>query len=143
MWYVMQVYTGTEIEICRQCRNRVIKDNEDVFVMLAERMTKIQGEWSLIMSRLFPGYIFLETDKIQDFYERLGKVGQTAKILRTGEEITPLYPEEEEYLRAVGGDEHIVKYSKGYIEGDKLVVISGAMKNCRGTVKKIIRDWWS
>ncbi len=139
MWYVMQVHTGAEMEICGQCRSRVMEEGEDVFVMLAERMTKIRGEWSLTMSRLFPGYFFVETNRIRDFYERLGRIGQTARILRTGEEMTPLYPEEETYLRMVGGDDHVVRYSRGYIEGDRLMVISGAMKDCRGTVKKILR----
>ena len=53
--------------------------------------------------------------------------------------MTPLYPEEEEYLRIAGGDGHVVRYSEGYIEGDELVVTSGAMKDCRGTVKKVLR----
>ena len=77
MWYVMQVHTGAEMEICGQCRSRVMEEGEDVFVMLAERMTKIRGEWSLTMSRLFPGYFFVETNRIRDFYERLGRIGQT------------------------------------------------------------------
>lgn len=127
------------MEICRQCRHRVMEEDEDVFVMFAERMTKIRGEWSLTMSRLFPGYLFVKTDRIRDFYKRLGSIGQTAKILRTGEEMTPLYPEEEAYLKMAGGDEHIVRYSEGYIQGDELVAISGAVKDCRGKIKKILR----
>ena len=139
MWYVMQVYTGTETEICKQCRSRVMEEDEDVFVMLAERMTKIRGEWSLVMSRLFPGYIFVETEKIHDFYKRLGRSGQRAKILLTGEEMMPLYPEEEAYLKELGGKEHLVRYSEGYLEGEQLVVTSGAMMNYKGTVKKVLR----
>ncbi len=127
------------MEICRQCRHRVMEEDEDVFVMLAERMTKIRGEWSLTMSRLFPGYLFVKTDRIRDFYKRLRSIGQTAKILRTGEEMTPLYPEEEAYLKMAGGDEHIVRYSEGYIQGDELVAISGAVKDCGGKIKKILR----
>ena len=48
MWYVMQVYTGQEEKVCGQCRSRVMEKDEDVFVFLAQRMTKIQGEWTLI-----------------------------------------------------------------------------------------------
>lgn len=39
----------------------------------------------------------------------------------------------------VGKGDHVVRYSKGYIEGDRLVVTSGAMKDLRGTVKKVLR----
>ena len=61
------------------------------------------------------------------------------KLLRTGEEMTPIHPEEEAYLRMFGGDDHIVKYSKGYMEGEKLVVTSGAMQNYKGIVKRVLR----
>ena len=47
MWYVIQVYTGRELEIAQQCRDRVTEDGEDVFVPLAERWTKIHGETGL------------------------------------------------------------------------------------------------
>ena len=104
MWYVIQVYTGRELEIARQCRERVMIEGEDVFVPLAERWTKIRGERTLITSRLFPGYVFIETD-----------------------------------LRRLGGDGHVVKYSEGYMEGQKLVVTSGPLKDFEGKVKKILR----
>lgn len=139
MWYVMQIRTGTETEACMQCRQRVMEEGEEVFVMLAERMTKIRGEWFLTMGRLFPGYVFVETGDIRGFHERLGRAGQAARILRTGDEMTPLHPEEEGYLRAAGGEEHVVRYSQGYVKGDELVVTSGPLKDFRGTLKKILR----
>ena len=61
------------------------------------------------------------------------------KVLRTGDEMTPIQKEEEEYLRKLGGDEHVVRYSEGYIEGDKLVVTSGPLKDFEGNVKKVLR----
>lgn len=139
MWYVMQVYTGTETEVCQKCRRRVMEEDEDVFILLSERMTKTGGEWSLRMSRLFPGYVFVETDRIEEFHERLKEIGGMRKILRTGEDMTPLYPKEEEYLRMLGGEEHIVRYSQGYIEGEELTVTSGPMERWSGKVKKVLR----
>ena len=139
MWYVMQVLTGSETEVCEQCRKRIMQEREDVFVLLAERMTKIRGEWSLVTSRLFPGYVFIDTERIRDFYERLKNIDCMTKILRTGDEMTPIYREEEDYFRIIGGENHIVRYSQGYIEGDELVITSGAMKDCQGKVKKILR----
>ena len=139
MWYVIQVYTGRELEIAQQCRDRVAEEGEDVFVPLAERWTKIRGERTLITSRLFPGYVFIETDQIEDFYQRLNRIYAMTKVLRTGEEMTPIQKEEEAYLRRLSGDEHIVRYSEGYMEGDRLVVTSGPLKDFEGNVKKILR----
>lgn len=139
MWYVIQVYTGKEHEIAQQCRDRVMAEGEDVFVPVAERWTKVQGKRTMITSRLFPGYIFIETNNIEDFHDRLNRIYAMTKVLRTGEEMTPIQPEEEEYLRQLGGEEHVVKYSEGYLEGEKLVVTSGPLKDVKGKVKKILR----
>lgn len=139
MWYVMQVYTGQERKVCEQCKSQITEKEEDVFVFLAERMTKIGGVWTLITSRLFPGYVFVETGKIDDFFMRLKNMGAMTKMLCVGEEITPIYLEEEERLRLLGGEDHILKYSQGYMEGEKLTVTSGALKGYRGAVKKILR----
>lgn len=135
----MQVSTGTETEICRQWRSRIMEEDEDVFVFLAERMTKVHGEWSLVTARMFPGYVFVDTDRIQDFYDRMNHMKSRARILRMGEEMTPIYEAEEKHLKALGGTEHIVRYSQGYICGEELMVTSGAMRHCRGKVKKVLR----
>jgi len=70
-----------------------MEEDEDVFVFLAEKMTKIQGQWTLITSRLFPGYVFVETERITDFFMRLKRIDAMTKLLCTGEDITPIYPE--------------------------------------------------
>ena len=139
MWYVIQVYTGTEMEICEKCRTRIMEEDEDVFVPLAERMTKVRGKQTLVSSRLFPGYVFVETDRIEDFHIRLRQIKATAKVLKVGERIVPIYPEEEARLRRLCADAHVAKYSEGYIEGDTLVITDGALKDFEGKVKKILR----
>ncbi len=139
MWYVVQVYTGREEEIARQCRERVAKEGEEVFIPLAERMTKAGGERAVVKTKLFPGYVFIETDHVEDMYLRLKKIKAMTKLLKTGGEITPLYPEEEAYLKKLSGEGHVVRYSEGYLEGDRLVVTSGALKDYEGRIKKILR----
>ncbi len=139
MWYVIRVYTGTEMEICEKCRARIMEEGEDVFVPLAERMTKVRGERALVTSRLFPGYLFVETDRIEDFHVRLRQIEAMAKVLEAGERMVPIYPEEEARIRQLCGDAHVAKYSEGYIEGDTLVITSGALKDFEGKVRKILR----
>lgn len=141
MWYVIQVYTGREMEIAQKCRDRIMKEDEDVFVPLAERQTKIRGEWQNIRTKLFPGYVFIETGQIEDFHMRLRQIKAMTKILKTGETMTPLQEEEEAHLRrlGLGGSGHVLEYSEGYLEGDKLVVTSGALEGYEGRIKKILR----
>lgn len=139
MWYVIQVFTGREMEIAKQCRKRVAAEYENVFVLLAERQTKIRGQRKLIRTRLFPGYVFIETEAIEDFYKRLKRIPAMTKILKTGEYMTPLHRDEEAYLRQLGGEEHIVRYSEGYLEGENLIVTRGALAGYEGRIKKILR----
>ena len=136
---MIQVYTGQETEIAGQCRNRIIGENEDVFIPLVERMTKVRGEWVRVMTKLFPSYVFIETDSPGALYMRLKQIKAMTKLLKTGEEITPLYKEEEEYLKNLQDKEHVVRYSEGYMEGDRLVITSGALRGYEGKIKKLLR----
>lgn len=139
MWYVMQVYAGQEMDVAWQCRSLVAIDGEDVFVPLTERQTKLRGKWTLIQTKLFPGYVFIETAQIEDFFLRLKKIKAKAKVLGVDGDLTAISKDEEEYLTKLCGKDHIARYSEGYIEGDSLVVSSGALQGCEAKVKKILR----
>lgn len=139
MWYVMQVYTGHEAAVCRKCREEIVREEEEVFVPLAERMTKIKGEWVLTKNRLFPGYVFVETENIEDFHVRLKQLRVMTKVLTTGEYMTPLYAEEEAHLQRLLRDGYVAVYSEGIMEGNRIVVIEGALKGFEGRVKKVLR----
>lgn len=139
MWYVMQVYAGQEMDVACQCRSLVVIDGEDVFVPLTERQTKLHGKWTLVQTKLFPGYVFIETAQIEDFFLRLKKIKAKAKVLGVDGDLTAISMEEEAYLAKLCGKDHIARYSEGYLEGDSLVVSSGALKGCEAKVKKILR----
>ena len=117
----------------------VIKEDEEVFVIKAQKNHRIKGEWIMREYLLFPSYVFFETDDPSDLRIRLKKIPEMTKILKTGDEFTPLYPEEEAHLRKLGGDNHFASYSEGILIGDKLEVLDGAMKGFEGNVKKIDR----
>ena len=52
---------------------------------------------------------------------------------------SPIEPEEETFLRRLGGEEHVAEYSEGYLEGDRLIVTEGAMQGYEGKVKRLDR----
>lgn len=139
MWYVLQVKTGQETDIVRQCRGRIIQEGEDVFTMYGEKKCRFRGEWKLKRYLLFPGYVFIETKDIDDFRIRLHEIRAMTKVLKTGEYVVPVWPEEEAFLRQLGGENHIAGYSEGYLEGERLVVIDGAMQGYEGKVKRLDR----
>lgn len=139
MWYVMQVRTGQELEIVGQCRRRLVKENEEIFTMLGERKYRIRGKWELKRYILFSGYVFIETADIEDFRLRLYEIETMTKVLKIGDDVVPIEPEEEEFLKLLGGKEHVAEYSEGYLEGEKLIVTEGAMQGFEGKVKRLDR----
>lgn len=139
MWYVVQVMSGHEHKIAELCKNQLMTEKEEIFVPMYERKKKIKGNWELKQAVLFPGYIFFCTDNIETIFLQLKDVKELTKILRTGEDFTPLHETETAFLKQFGRKEHIVEMSVGYIEGDKVIITSGPMMNWDGSVKKIDR----
>ena len=139
MWYVVQVIGGQEHNIARLCEVRLLQENEEVFIPMYQRKKKIKGKYELCEAILFPGYVFFETEEVEDLFFRLKGVQQLTRILQTGEDFTPLHETEVAFLRQFGKEEHVVEMSVGYIEGDEVVITNGPMEEWSGKVKRIDR----
>ncbi len=140
-WFVIQTYTGKEHETIEQCRSRVLIDGESVFCPIKEKMSTRRGEPIMLEAALFPGYVFAEIQEpdIEDFRIRLRRVPEMTKILRTGDDMHPIYPEEEEYLRRLLDDGHRMRISEGYMEGETLHITGGPLVGLEGSIKKVLR----
>lgn len=140
MWYVVQVRTGTEENIRQQCEKKIDgKVLEHCFIPYYEEQRRIRGEWTTLRKVLFPGYIFVVTDKIEELYKGLKMIIGLTKLLGTGQEIVPLTPDEEKFLRKFGGDVHVVSMSEGVIEQSQVRVVSGPLLGMEGYIRKIDR----
>lgn len=139
-WYVMQVLTGMEENICVQCRKDIEKSIlEKCFLPFYEEKRKIQGEWKTLKKLLFPGYVFVISGDKDCLYQKLKKVIGMTKLIGTGKEIIPLTKEEVSFLLKFGGEEQIVSMSEGIIEGNKLLIRSGPLQGMEGYIRKIDR----
>ena len=139
MWYVVQTLKGKEEKVTAEIREYVLEDGEEAFIMGNERMFRIRGRWIIDRKNLFPGYLFVITEKPKEFDRRLRKKLRPLKLMEVDEVITPIYPEEEEFLKLLGGEEHIVRYSEGCRIGDKVVIESGALAGYKGEIRKLDR----
>lgn len=140
MWHVMQVKSGKEESVLQFVQKAPTgRLMGECFIPRYERKRKRGGVWKVERAILFPGYIFVETDKIQEFYFALKELPELTKILRAEDEWLPLYEEEEQFLQRLMNKEKIVKFSKGYIEGDRVIIKEGPMEGLEGMIKKIDR----
>ena len=92
MWYVMQVVSGQENRTVQLIENMV---SEGILqcnsVPLRRLRKKFCGAWHEVTERLFPGYVFLRTERPQLLYEELKKIPALTRVLgRCGEYFEPL-----------------------------------------------------
>ena len=129
MWYVVQVRTGSEQSMIQQCQKLIPEEvMARCFVPYYEEKRCIQGEWKMQKNLLFPGYIFVITDHIQELHEQLRQVIGFTKMIGVGEEIVSLKQEEINSLESFGGERQIVGMSEGVIEYSKVIIHFGPLQ---------------
>lgn len=138
MWYVIQVISGTEHVIEQQC-NKMIREGEEVFIPLIKRIKRVRGVDLEEQKTMFPGYVFFDTNEIEDLFIRLKKISKLTKILKTGDEFTPISEKEEEMIRRLGGSKHLIELSIGFKEGDKVVITDGPLLGLESRIRSINR----
>lgn len=140
MWYVMQVYTGMEENIRTQCRKEILPDVlKECFIPYYEEKKRIKGEWKVFQKILFPGYVFLDTEKVEQLCIAIKHIQGFARVLGTENEVIPLTEDEVAFLNAFGGEERVVPISMGVIENSKVRILSGPLMGKEGYIKKIDR----
>lgn len=140
MWYVVQVRVGAEEKIKLQCQKNISESIlERCFIPYYEEKRRVQGEWRIQQKVLFPGYVFMITEDIENLYEQLKCVIGMTKLLGTGEEIVPLAEEEIRFMQNFGGDDQIVQMSLGIIEQSEVKILSGPLQGKEAFIKKIDR----
>lgn len=141
MWYVLQVRTGSEERIIAQCKNIMSEEIlKRCFVPYYEEKKKIDGEWKKLQKLLFPGYIFMVSEHIDEVEKQMKKVFGMKKILKTGEEIVAISKKEENLLKRLGlDDKELVEMSEGIIEGEQIIVTDGPLIGMEGIIRKVDR----
>ena len=140
MWYVLQVRTGTEESIRTQCRSNISEAVlKRCFIPYYEEKRRIRGTWTVLKKVLFPGYVFVVTDRLDELYQSLKTVIGLTKLIGTGQEIVPLTEEEKSFLLELGGEDQVMEMSEGIIEGDRVIVTKGPLKGKEGMIRKIDR----
>lgn len=137
MWYVIQVQARHEELVAEKCRERVLLPGEQVFVVMAERMFRKKDGWEKQLHPAFQKYVFAEITDVDDFRIRLRQVKESARLLTTGGRIEPIRSNEQELLQRLAGEEHIIRISEAFVEGESLVVTDGPLKGLEGTVKRV------
>lgn len=141
MWCVLNCPRGREQEISRICRSltdgRVIRD---VFVFTREQMKRYEGSWHVEEKPLFPGSIFLETEDVPALMRMLGQMFQeNGSDGKADIPLRQLHAAEEKFLAELGGRQHHLPMSTGYIRDGVTHVTEGPLKGWENRICKIDR----
>lgn len=139
--YAVQVRTGTEARVCKLLKHDMRDVITDCFTPVIETKRATKGVWRTVRERLLPGYVFIETRKPLETFQKLKRIPAFTRLLGTnGDVFTPLTRDEVAWLNIhTDATTHTVAMSTGYIEGDRVVVAKGPLKGHEYEIKKIDR----
>lgn len=139
--YVIQVTGGRETH-ARDLITRLMGELVgECFIPRREVFRRVDGEWASVTETLFPGYVFVRTNQIQQLSELLGSVPVFTRLLgKSYERIIPLSSEEVAWLEALLAPvSKVLEKSVGVIEGDRVIVTEGPLKGHEAQISKIDR----
>lgn len=139
--YVIQVVGGQESRMCELVSKLLGSKIEECFIPRREVFRHEKGAWQTVREILFPGYLFVKTDEIQQVLERLTTVPALTRLLGVSDDrITPLSDDEVAWLAALmKPGEKLIEKSVGVIEGDRVIVTEGPLVGHEAQIRKVDR----
>lgn len=140
MWYVIHTVSGLEQKCLQQCRIYVDKnDYNKMFIPRYIAQRHFKKEWHEVEKTLFPGYLFVDTEKIDSVIEGMKKFRQFTKVLQDGEMVSPIKEQEQQFLSTMMDQQHLVRYSEGFLIGEKVCITTGLLRNLQGYLRTVDR----
>lgn len=139
--YVVQVIGGREERACAAIARMMGSYAQDCYTPEYILEEKHNGVWKKVRKRLFPGYVFVQTEYPRRLFESLKSKGDFARMLGVKEDsFAHLTSEEALWLDALtDSGNHVAGMSTGFIEGEHVVVTEGPLKGCEANIVKINR----
>lgn len=138
MWYVLQVAVGREDSLIPAIERalRPLGDCE-VFTPHYLAFRKNKDGWFTERRTLFPGYVFVDTQKPDALEKRVRIFTTSVKAVCIGGGFYPIRPAEQEFLAGMMGASREIAVSIGEMIEGNLVVRQGPLIGHVGDVKKI------
>lgn len=135
MWYVIWTSTGSE----RRAKELIENRCKRCFYPTRKINKKVRDEWKTEIKPLLPGYIFADTDDVEALAAFLWNSENFNKILDTDRKYYDLYGDDKDMIEKLYQDGGMFDTSKGYIEGDRIIVTAGPLVGMEASITKIDR----
>ena len=127
IWYAVRCEAGNEDKTAEKWKQKLAGQGGEAFVFTYEKMKRYEGSWHLLREPLFEGYIFLVV-KDEMIPEK-----------EDDQSLIPVGTEETRFLEEIGGKEHHIPMSRGYIKEGQTCVTEGPLCGRESQIRKIDR----
>ncbi len=104
MWYVIQTTTGSEETLVCLIKEMISEEfYKECFYIKRECARKEGDRWHIHLGTMFPGYLFVDTDKPKEMYMELKK-------------------EEQRFLEEIQDRQHVVRRSLVQLDADRKII---------------------
>lgn len=139
MVYVIQVFGGHEKRLWKLCNSMVPHHLfKECFYLKYERVWKEKGRREIITLPMFPGYLFIDTEEIEEIQKNLRKIPELTKLLKVGAEVVEVSKNDIEFLSRAD-ENHVFKMSRGRIIDGYVQIEEGAFEGFYGKLERINR----
>lgn len=143
-WYAIFVVTGKEHIVAEEIEKKLICSQKNIKyqIMLLQLVVfeRYSGGRTVKHEKvMFPGYLFVETDNIEEFYRLVLGSKNIIKFLKTDNYFTPVSEHEMSRLLSLSDENHLIGPSEIFIENETVRVFQGPLINYTGKVYKIDR----
>lgn len=140
MWYVLHCPSLNEETIIQSCKQHISPHIlRDAFLLTCDRMKRYQGSWHTDIVKIFPEYIFLDSEKPQQLSQELEQYRGFLRIMESEKLLIPVDEEQQRLLAALSGEDHHIGMSKGVIKNGVTEVTNGPLTGKESLIRKIDR----
>ena len=144
MYYVVQVKTGKEQQAIEDIlKNKPDDPDFDVFAPFRISIRKYKGVERQVIERCFPGYVFVETNNVQDLFIQLYWTPGFTKLLGREADTNNFVPLDKDEARMIDilysrNNGRITQISNIEVrEGEMIRVLDGPLMGLETKIKKV------
>ncbi len=136
--YALHIKTGQEFKL-RDFISGKLPENKKVFCPQRELLIKQKGKTTKQSKPMFPGYLFLEADKISaSTLSILKGISGFFQVLPSNKNIKPIPKHDMQFLETIFNKNYTASLSVAqFNENDKIEIISGPLKGKEGLILKV------
>ena len=140
-WYAIFVETGKEHEVCKRIQKEIsrtwLEGRYHLLVPQKKIIERRKGILEEVCRVIFPGYILLETDYINDIYYTTLRIDHLYRYLRCNGAFEEIRLEEISNIVYMANEEGVIGISDIFIDSDIVKVTKGPLCNYIGSIVKI------